>query len=160
MKSILGVLLTIGVICAFAVSAEDMKMGAMPDHVVLTPDQVKWGPSDFPGLSMAVMQGDPSKAGDEFTVWLKAPAGFKFAPHWHPTDENVVVLEGKLGLGMGDTMDDSGPEAGPGTYARVAKEAHHFAWSKEGAVIAVYGIGPFQINFVNPADDPRPKPAK
>ena len=160
MKSILGVLLTVGLIFACAVSAQEAKMSAMPDHVILTPDQVKWEPSEFPGMSIAVMQGDPSKAGEPFTVWAKLPAGFKFAPHWHPTEENVIVLEGKLGLGMGDTMDDSGPEAGPGSYARIAKEAHHYAWSKEGAVFAVYAIGPLAFNFVNPADDPRPKPAK
>jgi hypothetical protein len=129
----------------------------MPDHVIQPLDTIQWQPSEFPGISMAVLQGDPSKAGEQFTIIFKAGPGFKFAPHWHPTDESVFVLQGKIGLGMGDKMDDSGPEAGQGTYARITKEVHHFAWSKEGAIFSVHGLGPFAITFVNPADDPRKK---
>jgi hypothetical protein len=35
------------------------------------------------------------------------PAGYKIPPHWHPTDENVTVLSGTLGAGMGDKFDKS-----------------------------------------------------
>jgi hypothetical protein len=31
----------------------------------------------------------------------------------------------------------------------------HFAWAKGETVIQVSGIGPFEVNYVNPADDPR-----
>ena len=155
MKIKLGALLLFSFVFVFSMHAAEM--GSMPDHVIVPLNQVKWMPSEFPGISMAVMQGDPSKAGEPFTVLFKAPAGFKFAPHFHPTDENVFVLQGKMGLGMGDTMDVSGAEAGVGTYARVSKDAHHYAWSKEGATFSVSAIGPFAITFVNPKDDPRPK---
>jgi len=155
MKVSFGALLLFSLVFVFAASAADAPM-SMPDHVVFTLDTVQWQPSEFPGLPMAVLQGDPSKAGEPFTILLNAPAGFKFAPHWHPTDENVFVLKGKMGLGMGDKFDDSGAEVGVGSYARISKEAHHFAWSKEGAILSVHAIGPFVINFVDPKDDPRP----
>jgi quercetin dioxygenase-like cupin family protein len=153
MKIKLGALLLMSFFFVAVVHAAEM---AAADHVVQTLDTIQWQPSEFPGLSMAVLQGDPSKAGELFTIVFKAPAGFKFPPHWHPTDESVFVLEGKLGLGMGDVMDDSGAEVGSGSYARVSKDAHHYAWSKEGATFSVHAMGPFAITFVNPKDDPRP----
>ena len=31
----------------------------------------------------------------------------------------------------------------------------HYAWADGETTIQVHGIGPFVINYVNPADDPR-----
>src|SRR5258705_12114038 len=65
-----------------------------------TPQQaVKWSPAPpvfEPGAQFAVMQGDPSKAGEEFTVRLRFPNGYKVKPHTHPTAEHVTVLAGTL----------------------------------------------------------------
>src|SRR6478672_4773936 len=72
------------------------------------PQDVKWGaapPVFEPGAQMAVMQGDPSKAGEEFTVRLRLPNGYKIAPHTHPTAENITVIEGTFLVGMGSTLD-------------------------------------------------------
>ena len=46
-----------------------------------------------------------------------------------------------------------------GSYALLPRDMHHFALSKTATVVQVHGIGPFQINFVNPADDPRKRRA-
>jgi hypothetical protein len=40
------------------------------------------------------------------------------------------------------------------------KGVRHFAWAKGDTVIQVSGMGPFEINYVNPADDPRKASAK
>jgi len=51
------------------------------------PAGLHWGPAPavFPmGARMAVVSGDPSKAG-LFTVQLAMPSGYKIAPHFHPT---------------------------------------------------------------------------
>jgi hypothetical protein len=31
----------------------------------------------------------------------------------------------------------------------------HFAWTKGETIIQVHGVGPWGINYLNPADDPR-----
>src|SRR5436305_6941331 len=69
--------------------------------------KLKWGPAPavFPkGARMAVLSGDPSKAGP-FTIELAMPARYRVAPHWHPSDENVTVKSGTLLVGMGDKVD-------------------------------------------------------
>ena len=53
------------------------------------------------GSQVAVVKGDPAKAGD-FTVRLKFPADFTVPPHSHPGDEVVrVVTGGPLSLRHG-----------------------------------------------------------
>jgi hypothetical protein len=34
-------------------------------------------------------------------------------------------------------------------------QTNHFAYTKGEAIIQLHGIGPWGINYVNPADDPR-----
>ncbi|MCA1603213.1 MAG: cupin domain-containing protein [Acidobacteria bacterium] len=133
--------------------------GSQAAHVMVTPDQVKWGPAppSLPaGAQMAVLEGDPSKAGAPFAIRAKFPDGYRVPPHWHPTDERVVVLQGALGLGLGEKFDPvAGHELPVGTYAVMPKGVRHFAWAKGETVIQVSGMGPFEVNYVNPADDPR-----
>ena len=127
-------------------------------HVMISPDQVKWGPgppSLPPGAELAVLSGDPSKAGS-FTMRLKFPAGYKVPPHWHPTDENVVVISGTMLLGQGDKFDEAAAHELPaGSFMVMPKEMRHFAMAKEESVVQIYGTGPFAITYVNAADDPR-----
>lgn len=126
---------------------------------MITPDQIKWGPAPPalpPGSQVAVLDGDPSKTGGVFVLRAKFPDGYKVPPHWHPTDERVIVLEGTLGLGMGEKFDPAkGNELPAGSYAVLPKEVRHFAWAKGETLIQISGIGPFEVNYVNAADDPR-----
>lgn len=128
-------------------------------HVMVTPDDIKWGPAPPslpPGAQLAVLSGDPSQAGVPFTMRARFPDGYKVPPHWHPSDENVVVLEGALVMSLGEKFDETaGREMTAGSYALMPKGVRHFVWAKGETVIQVYGIGPFAINYVNPADDPR-----
>jgi quercetin dioxygenase-like cupin family protein len=138
-----------------------------PAHVLLPPAGIKWGagpPVFEKGLSFAVLSGDPGKAG-LFVVRLKMPAGYKIAPHWHPTDEHVTVIAGTLALGMGDKLDAAAAKDVPaGSYALLPAEMHHYAVARTAATVQVHGNGPFALNYVNPADDPSkrvaPVPAK
>ena len=128
-------------------------------HIMIAPDEVKWGPAPpaLPaGAQVAVLEGDPGKAGATFTIRAKFPDGYKVAPHWHPTDERVTVLQGALGVGLGDTFNASaGRELGVGGYAEMPRAVRHFAWAVGETVIQISAIGPFEVNYVNPADDPR-----
>jgi anti-sigma factor ChrR (cupin superfamily) len=130
------------------------------DHVMVRPDDVKWGPAppSLPaGAKVAVLSGDPGKPGP-YVIRVKLPDGYKVPPHWHPTDENVTVIEGTFMAGKGDKFNGDASEALPaGSFVKMPKEMRHFAWAKGETIIQLHGIGPFEINYVNSADDPRNK---
>jgi len=136
---------------------------AQQPHTMVMPNDLKWGPAPpaFPvGAQMAVLSGDPSKPG-VFTVRAKFPDGYKIMPHWHPTDENVTVLEGTFVMGVGEKFDQAAAhEMPPGAFARMPKGTRHYAWAKGETVIQVHAEGPFVINYVNPNDDPRKQAKK
>jgi len=48
----------------------------------------------------------------------------------------------------------------PGGFFRAAAGMQHYAWTTAPTVIQVHGIGPFDIKYVNPTDDPRNASAK
>ncbi|HEY0514744.1 MAG TPA: cupin domain-containing protein [Thermoanaerobaculia bacterium] len=156
MKTVRLPLTTAVLLCAMLVAAEGKPAGS-PSHVLLDAGQVKWGPAPpvfNKGAQFAVLSGDPGKDGP-YVVRLKMPAGYKVAPHWHPTDEQITVISGTFSLGMGDTFDPKATKAlTPGGYGLMPAEMHHFAWTKNGATVQVHGMGPFAIHYVNPADDP------
>jgi quercetin dioxygenase-like cupin family protein len=133
---------------------------AASGHKMVTPDQVKWGPAPPslpPGAQLAVLDGDPGKTGF-FTIRGKFPDGYVVPPHWHPTDEHVVVLSGTLMMGTGDKAEPSAMHALPsGSFSRIPKTVHHFVQAKGETIIQVSGMGPFVVNYVNPSDDPRKK---
>jgi hypothetical protein len=129
-------------------------------HMVVLPDDVKWmdAPGFPPGTKIAVLDGDPSKAGVMFTLRLKAPDGAKIPPHWHSVDEMLTIIEGSFGLGFGDKFEKEKIRYMPaGTYARMSKGDRHFALAKGETIVQVSGIGPFDINYVDPSDDPTKK---
>jgi quercetin dioxygenase-like cupin family protein len=104
---------------------------------------------------MAVVYGDPAKPGALFIIRGKLPAGYKIAPHWHPTDENVTVVSGTALMGMGDKLDAKAAKALPaGSFASMPAKEHHYFIAKTEVVVEVSGIGPFGITYVNPDDDP------
>lgn len=161
-KSQLG-LVTLAVLAGASLQLGQQSKGAASAtqqraHVVVTPDKLTWvaAPPGLPaGAQVAVLEGDPSKAG-YFAIRAKLPDGYKVPPHWHPTDERLVVLEGTLGLGKGETFDPSaGHELPVGSYAMMPTGVRHFAWAKGETVFQLSGMGPFEITYVNSADDPR-----
>jgi hypothetical protein len=130
------------------------------DHHVVTPDLVKWvdGPPSLPpGAKIAVLDGDPGKEGP-FVMRARMPDGYKIMPHTHPKDERVTVLSGTLYMGMGEKFDEKAAKPMPaGSYGRMGAGVKHFAYTKGETVIQVHGDGPWTIDYVNPADDPRKK---
>ena len=169
MKSVV-LFLAAGLCLALPVAAQDTQTpppapaaaATATPHVLVRPVDLKWG--DAPpvlrkGAKMVVLSGDPGASGP-YTVRLKMPAGYRIAPHWHPTDENVTVVSGTFALGMGDTFDLKSMKTLPmGGFAVLPAEMHHYAYTKAGATVQVHGTGPFVINYVNAADDPSKVPA-
>jgi len=132
-------------------------MASKEKAVVLTPADLKWGdpPAVFPaGAKLAVLEGDPGKAGP-FTIRLQAPDGYKVMAHWHPTAEKITVISGEFHAGMGDKLQEEGSSTFPaGSFIVMPAHMHHFAWAKGETIVQVSGNGPFQLTYVNPADDP------
>ena len=120
-------------------------------------DDIKWGPAPpiFPkGAEFAVLQGDPSKS-DEFTVRLRFPNGYKIPPHTHPTIENVTVLKGTFLAGMGEQFVEANMKSfGRDAFASIPANHAHYAMARGQTIVQVHAIGPFQLTYVNPADDP------
>ena len=134
------------------------------DAMIMNKEDMKWGdaPPSLPkGAKLAVLYGDPGKPG-QFTLRLQMPAGYKIAPHWHSQDENLTLISGTMYLGTGEKMDRKMAHAlKPGAYHFLPAKTNHYAYTGKGtAVIQVSGEGPFDINWINPADDPMKMGAK
>jgi len=147
--------LWIGVVLAAALGGT---MVLAQGHVMQNAGETKWGPAPPmlpPGAQIAVLAGDPSKA-KPYTVRLKFPANYNIPAHSHPTDENVAVVSRALYMGMGDKLDKkAGHALGAGGFALMPANANHFAYTKGATTILLYGQGPVEFKYVNPADDPR-----
>jgi quercetin dioxygenase-like cupin family protein len=128
-------------------------------HVMQSVTEAKWEPAPPflpPGAQLAVLSGNPMAAGDSYSVRLKFPAGYDIPAHSHPTDENVVVVSGAVFMALGDKLDrQAGRSVGPGGYFVAPAGMNHYAYTKEPTTIVLYGIGPVEFKYVNPADDPR-----
>ncbi len=130
-------------------------------HVMVTPATTKWaaGPASLPpGAQASTLEGDPSKPGP-FTLRIKMPDGYRIPPHWHPADEHVTVVQGTFVMGIGEKFQQTGGHELPaGAFALIPSGTRHFASAKGETVVQLHGTGPWGINYVNAADDPRKKP--
>lgn len=137
-----------------ALADESMNMGKV---IFYNTSTIKWGdaPPSLPkGAKAAVLYGDPTKSGS-YVVRLKMPPGYKVPPHWHTLAENVTVISGSVYIGHGDTFDmRTAHELKVGGFHSIAPQEHHYAFSKHGAILQIHGDGPFNITYLNPADDP------
>ena len=135
-------------------------------HVIAGVSDAQFGPAPPmlpPGAQLAVLSGNPMGKG-AYAVRIRFPANYAIPAHSHPTDENVVVTSGSLTFGMGDKLSKtaSGNKTiGVGGYALMPAEMNHYAFAGgSGAEIVLYGQGPVEFKYVDPADDPRnAKPA-
>ncbi|HSE40476.1 MAG TPA: cupin domain-containing protein [Acidobacteriota bacterium] len=151
-------LFAVATVLSAIVLAEEMKPMT---HDVTDAASVQWGPCppNLPaGCKIAVLQGDPSKAGEEFTMRAWWPDGYKIMPHYHPMTENLTVISGTFNLGLGDKFDPaSTKKMSAGSFSSMPAKMHHFAWVEGETVIQLNAIGPFATIYVNPADDPSMK---
>ena len=141
-----------------------LALGADTAMVLLQPDKLQWGDPILPGspisafekgAKVTVLQGVPGQGGP-VVVRLKFPANYVIAPHWHSTDEVITVLQGTLHAGMGDALDREKSLAFPsGAFVVMPAKHHHFAWTQEETMVEIHANNPFDIVYINPADDPR-----
>jgi quercetin dioxygenase-like cupin family protein len=121
----------------------------------------KWGPAPavFPrGARMSVLSGDPARAGP-YAVQLSMPHGYRVPPHYHPTNEHIIVRRGSLLFGTGDQMNRSTRKQmrrlRVGESVDAQANMHHYVEASGPTEVEVSGEGPFAMTYVNPADDPQ-----
>jgi ChrR Cupin-like domain len=128
---------------------------------IFTPDSIPWGPAPSfisAGAQLAVVEGNPMANTGDYTVRVKMPDGYRFAPHWHPKRENVTVISGTFKVGMGDHFDESKMASfSAGSFAYLDPQMHHYAMASGETVVQVHGMSPLQFNYINPNDDPSRK---
>jgi quercetin dioxygenase-like cupin family protein len=143
---------------AGAASAQGSPQTNTAHAIVALPDQITWGPApaSLPaGAKAAVLEGNPGETGP-FTMRVLLPNRYRIPPHYHPAVEHVTVLKGAFKVGMGDKFDGSAMNLLPaGTFAALEPGTRHFAESEGETILQLHGVGPWQITYVNPADDPR-----
>ena len=134
---------------------DDEKMMKAAIH---SPDELAWkpGPPSLPpGAKIAVLEGDPAKPGP-FVFRVKVPDCYRIPPHTHPKPERVTVISGEFHLGMGEMFDTKKGKSLPrGTYGTWPAGMKHYVWVEGETVVQFHGDGPWEIKYLNPADDPR-----
>ena len=182
MKNVTRLLLPVLVVSlSFAQTGAEKKKAAPKTapagntHAMIYPDAIKWGPfpaslvegappaefaNDSPA-QCAILAGDPTKPGSNYIMRIKMSDCARVAPHWHPGDENITVLQGTLLLGVGQKFDKAALHELPaGSYALMPKRTAHFGSGKGETIVQVNGVGPFKVVWLNPAAAPPAKPAK
>jgi len=134
--------------------------GQTQHHTIVSADAIKWGaaPPSLPsGAQAAAILGSPAKEG-QFVLYLKFPAGFVVPPHRHSKDEFVTVISGKFVITAAEKVDRAAIKALPaGSFFHLPAGTAHYAFAETEAVVQVSGMGPFDVTYLDPKDDPRKK---
>ena len=85
------------------------------------------------------------------------PSGVKLMPHEHPEDRVYAVISGVFYIGLGDRFDEEKLQAyPPGAVVVLPGDTPHFHWAMSGAYVTqVSAIGPLDLKYLDPKDDPR-----
>jgi quercetin dioxygenase-like cupin family protein len=121
--------------------------------VRIRPDEIKW--VDIPGgrgAQFATLLGNPSKPG-MYVIRAKFPPHVMDAPHTHPKDRFVTVLQGTWYTGTGPVFDPTkAVPLGPGSVMKHPAGALHWDGSagEETVVVQIIGEGPGSTTPLDP----------
>ncbi len=128
---------------------------------ITLPNQIKW--KKWQGLSTeigetATLFGDKDAAGP-YLVLMKWNPGYMSAPHSYRTDRLSVVISGTWWVNSGADFDPGKTVPVPaGSFVHRVAHTPHYDGVKTGerdpAVIALFGIGPIDIQMVDPSKPP------
>ena len=140
---------------SFPAAGQDQGEGA---HVVIEPGQFEYqsGPASLEeGAEYSVLYGDPGAEG-VFAMRLRMPDGFAIAPHTHPRAEIVTVISGTFLIGTGEEADrDAATRLEPGGFFAFDPGMAHYVFTEGETVVQLNSMGPWAIEYIDPADDPR-----
>ena len=98
------------------------------DPVLVNSGTAKWvhEKNDAPGSESVVLREDAQTGGLELLV--RYPAGHVFSPHWHSSNERMILLEGRMSVEVGQTKTS----LEPGGYAFLpAKQTQRLACTSQ-----------------------------
>ena len=147
------------VLGASAIFGATTSLRAEPHHTVVPGDAIKWRPAPPslpPGAQAAILLGSPAKEGP-FVLRLKFPAGFVVPPHRHSKDEFVTVISGGFAIGSGEKLNRGVKPLAAGSFVHLPAGMPHYAFAEGETIVQINGVGPFDVVYINPADDPRTK---
>ncbi|MBF9029017.1 DUF4437 domain-containing protein [Rhodobacterales bacterium HKCCE3408] len=120
-------------------------------------EAAEWAPAPpvLPaGAEIAVLSGNPFAEGP-FVLRLRFPAGYDVPAHIHSGDELITVISGEFNIGHGEAMDrDAGTLLTAGGFVEMPAGHPHFAWTSSETIVQIHGPGPFDITYIDPADNP------
>ncbi|WP_264908532.1 cupin domain-containing protein [Vibrio sp. STUT-A11] len=106
-------------------------------RIVIETTQQAWFASPAPGVWRKPLEREAKESGHTTSI-VKYEAGSRFATHYHPFGEEILVLEG--------VFSDENGDYPAGTYIRNPPGSHHAPFSNEGCVILV------KLNQFDPQD--------
>jgi len=131
-----------------------------PAFISVKASTLKWfdAPSVGPGAKIAVIEGD-LKTSEPYLFRLKVPENFKIGVHTHPVVERVTVISGSLYFATGDKFDPAkAKEYRPGDAFIVPVGMPMYGYTKkQETVLQIHGVGPWGMDYLNPAEIPRKK---
>ena len=118
-------------IASRAGAAEKGKKGG--SAMLIPADDVKWiDAPQFPGVKMAVVQGDASKGPHH--AFVKLPAGFSAPLHHHSADHYATVLSGTVVF----TVDGQDHRLPAGSYFSFTGKKIHMTKCEAGSDCVIY----------------------
>jgi quercetin dioxygenase-like cupin family protein len=114
---------------------------------------IKWSESArSPGLSTAVVYGDPAMPG-LYIVRVRFAPGVMSRPHFHPEERYIAVLKGTWWVGAGPKWDKNATTPVPaGSFVvHHANKIHYDGAKDEEVTLQITGIGPSATTPVDEA---------
>lgn len=157
-RSITAIFVAVSLGVAISLGISTQPRAAEHHHTVVSGDAVKWGsapPSLPPGAQASPLLGSPAKEGP-FVLRLRFPAGFVIPPHRHSKDEFVTVIAGKVAISSGEKVDRASLKSlPPASFIHLPAGMPHYLWAEAESIVQINGVGPFDVVYVDPKDDPR-----
>jgi len=131
-----------------------------PEHIrkVTREADMKFNPSKLvPGVSQAVISGDPSKPGEVYVVRNRFSPNTFSPPHYHPETRYITVLKGTWWVGTGPKFDKDATTPVPaGSFVVDHPNQIHWDGAKdEEAVVQIMGVGPSATIRVDESGRPK-----
>lgn len=128
--SLITILLTVFSITA---TAKDAAKSTASNAVFMEAKDIKWeAVADFPGLQMAVVEGNSTKGAHH--SFMKFDAGFSAPMHHHTPDTFVTVIKGDFVL----TVDGVEHRLSPGSYFSFKKKQPHATMCAAGSECIIF----------------------